>query len=241
MGARAPVRGIAIDLFHTLVDPEDFRPKEFLRPREIAKLVGADPVDLEKFWSSSARERMVTQSPTVLDRVREFCSSRGITPPERVWPQVSDVLGRYADLAIRNPRKGILSALRRFKDEGWLLGLVSNCDEREIRAWADSPLVTLFDATVFSCEVGAAKPDEGAYRALIPRWGGVPLTEAVFVGDGSNDELAGAHRAGFLRVVFDDEFVASNGLRDSAANERLRKQADATIHRLEDLTTVLLP
>jgi phosphoglycolate phosphatase-like HAD superfamily hydrolase len=75
-----------------------------------------------------------------------------------------------------------------------------------------------------------------AYRALVPRRGETPLREAVFVGDASNDELAGVRRAGFSRVVFDTELVSRNGLRSAEANDRLRTDADLCIGRLDEVS-----
>jgi len=231
---------VAFDLFHTLVDPEDFRPKEFVRSREIARLLGLPPAAFERFWAEGLSLRMVQKTPTAADRVRQYCAAQGVAPPDAVWPEVSDILGRYTDLALRNPRRTIENGLRRIKDHGLRLGLVSNCDEREIRAWPESSLAPLFDATVFSCELGVAKPAVEAFRALVPRWDNIPLNEAIFVGDGSHDELAGARHAGFARVVFDAQFVSVNGLRSSEANERLRRDADLTITSLDELLPVLL-
>jgi putative hydrolase of the HAD superfamily len=233
------VRAIALDLFHTLVDPEDFRPKEFLKASAVAELLGLDTEEFVKFWAADAPDRMVTRTPPVTDRVRRYCFSHGVTPPESVWPAVTDILGKYTDLAILNPRRSIIETLGRLRDRGLVLGLISNCDEREVRAWPRSDLAGLFNATVFSCEAGAAKPSARAYQALVPRWGGIPLNDAMFVGDGNNDELAGARRAGFARVVFDSEFVSVNGLRSAEANERLRQDADTAIGHLEDLLALL--
>lgn len=233
------VRAIAFDLFHTIVDPEDFRPKEFIRARAVAVLLNVPSTEFEEYWAATLRDRAIAKVPNVTDRVRRYCSSRGILPPEDAWPAVTDILGRYQNLAIRYPRKNILETLRHLKERGLSLGLVSNCDEREVRGWSASALEPLFDAAVFSCEVGAAKPSMGCYEALIPRWGGIPLRDAVFVGDGSDDELAGARRAGFSRVIFDDEFVARNGLRSAEANERFRGDSDASIGTLSELTSLL--
>jgi putative hydrolase of the HAD superfamily len=234
------VRAVAFDLFHTIVDPEDFRPKEFLRARAVAELLKLPSPEFEEYWAETVLDRVVAKVPTVTDRVRRYCSSRGILPPDGAWSMVTDILGRYQDLAIRNPRKNVLEGLRRLKEQGLALGLVSNCDEREMRAWPDSVLAPIFDAAVFSCEIGFAKPSVEAYQALVPRWGGIPLDEAIFVGDGSNDELAGARRAGFRHVVFDSEFVDHNGLRSPEANERIRKEADTSIRNLSELESALL-
>lgn len=241
MAGRERIRAVAFDLFHTLVDPEEFRPKEFLRADAVAGLLGVPSAEFRRYWGAGYRDRLVSLVPTVTDRVRQFCAARGLRPSDDVWPVISDILGRYQDLALRNPRRTIVEGLRRLKARGLALGLVSNCDEREMRSWGTSPLAPLFDATIFSCEVGVPKPEKEAYLALVPRWGGVPLGEALFVGDGSDEELAGARRAGFVKVVFDSEFVGRNGLRSDEANERLRAEAGGSVAALGEVESLLGP
>lgn len=233
--AEVRLRAIAFDLFHTLVDPEDFRPSGFRRAPEVARLLGLPESEFVAAWEAQSAERQVTRSPTVLERVQAYCRSRGVSPPPEAWSRVDDLLGRYCDRAIQQPRPAIVASLRELKRRGWTLGLVSNCDEREHRAWPSSALAPLFDATVFSCDVGHAKPSAEAFRALLPRWGNIPLAEAMFVGDGNGGELAGARRAGFARVVFQAGFVSVNGLRPATENEKIRREADDSVVGVEEL------
>jgi putative hydrolase of the HAD superfamily len=235
VGRDGPARAIAFDLFHTLVDPEEFRPPTFRRARAVAEQLGIDPGRFERAWAAGLAARQVACRPTVLERVQEYCRTNGVAPPPTVWTEVDDLLGRYQDLAIRNPRPAVIATLDRLRRRGWTLGLISNCDEREIRALPGSELARRFDGVVLSCEVGAAKPSADAFRALIPRWGGVPLEAAIFVGDGSADEIPGAQRAGFARVLFQSGFVATNGLRSAEENERIRAAADAEIGDVAEL------
>jgi putative hydrolase of the HAD superfamily len=235
----AQLRAIAFDLFHTLVDPEEFRPPEFRRAAAAATLLELPVEQFSLMWDSSERGRQLTLSPTVLERVQRICREFQVWPSPEVWSQIDDIMGRYQDMAILKPRKEVLQTLRRLKDEGWVLGLLSNCDEREMRSWKRSELASLFDATVFSCEAGFAKPSPEAYQTLIGRWGEVPPAESVYVGDGANDELAGARRAGFSMIVFQSGFVSVNGLRPAAENDRIRTQADSEIRGIEELPEVL--
>ncbi len=232
-------RAVAFDLFHTLVDPEEFRPPEFHRASAVAARLGLPEAEFTAAWNAGAAERQVSLTPTVVERVRSICRSFGVTPAPAAWAEVDDLLGRYTDLALLRPRATVVSALRRLRESGWTLGLLSNCDERERRGWSRSELARWFDAVVFSCEVGAAKPSTAAFRALVPRWGGIPLEESVFVGDGANDELVGARRAGFARVVFQAGFVSVNGLRSAEANERVRAEADAVVRDVSEVPGLL--
>lgn len=67
-------------------------------------------------------------------------------------------------------------------------------------AWAEvRPHVA---AEVFSCSVGLRKPDPRIYLLACEELGVEPA-EALFVGDGDNDELAGAERVGMTAVLLE--------------------------------------
>ena len=234
-----PVRAIVFDLFHTLVDPMEFTPGGFRRTRAVAELTGLSFPQLDAAWRAEEAARQLTVAPTALERMQAICRRLGAAPPPQVWTQVDHLLGAYQDEAILKPHAATVTALRVLAARGWRLGLLSNCDERERRRWGQSELAPLFDAAVFSCDIGFAKPALEAYADLVPRWGGIPLREAVFVGDGMNDELLGARRAGFAKVVFQSGFVSVNGLRTPSEIEALRAQADVTVGSVEELEQVL--
>ena len=67
---------------------------------------------------------------------------------------------------------------------------------------AGDGLPRAFDAEVFSCSVGLRKPDPKIYRLALDELG-VASEEAIFVGDGANDELAGAERVGMTAVMLE--------------------------------------
>ncbi len=234
-----PLRAIAFDLFHTLVDPTEFSPGGFRRTRAIAELTGAPFPELDSAWRAGEAARQLSVAPTALERMQAACRKLGAAPPAHVWPEVDHLLGAYQDEAILKPHAATVTALRVLAARGWRLGLLSNCDERERRSWGQSELSPLFDAAVFSCDIGFAKPSPEAYADLVPRWGGIPLREAVFVGDGMHDELPGARRAGFAKVVFQAGFVRVNGLRTAAEIEALGAEADVTVGSVEELEQIL--
>ena len=63
----------------------------------------------------------------------------------------------------------------------------------------------LFDALVFSCEIGTNKPEAGIYAACLARLG-VPPDECLFVDD-SAENVAGAERSG-MNVIHYQSFPA---------------------------------
>ena len=76
------------------------------------------------------------------------------------------------------------------------------CSEDVPQLWAETPFHGLFDSEVFSASVGLRKPDPRIYRLALDELGVEP-GEAMFVGDGANDELGGAERVGMTAVMLE--------------------------------------
>jgi putative hydrolase of the HAD superfamily len=98
-------------------------------------------------------------------------------------------------------RDGAAAALAHLRERGLKLGLISVCSEDVPARWPESDLAGLFDVETFSSECGLMKPDPAIYL-LTTRALGVEPADCLFVGDGANDELAGAARVGIRPVLF---------------------------------------
>ena len=98
------------------------------------------------------------------------------------------------------PRPGAVETLAQLRDRGYRVGLITVCSEDVPDVWGDTAFPNLFDATVFSCSVGLRKPDPRIYELACEQLGVEPA-DAIFVGDGANDELAGAQRLGMQAVL----------------------------------------
>ena len=98
------------------------------------------------------------------------------------------------------PRPGAVETLKRLREQDVLLGLITVCSEDVEVLWPSTAFAGLFDAEVFSSAVGLSKPDPRIYLHCCELLGVEPA-EAVFVGDGANDELAGAERVGMRAVL----------------------------------------
>lgn len=223
------------DLFHTLVDPEDFRPKDFNRASEIARLFSIDAEGFSKYWLETRIQRNSTRTRVVV-HLEEYLRRQKVQVDPVLLAAADDLLGRYQDLALLGPRPEIESVVKRLNDQGTKLGLLTNCDEREVREWPRSPLSKFIYATSFSFSTGFVKPSIEAYSSILDKLGVVPA-DVVYVGDGGSDELLGARNAGFGLTVFSKQFVSTNGLRKPSEIEEFSRQADWTITRLEELFT----
>jgi len=229
----SPIRAVVFDLFHTLVDPEDFRPRGFDRVERIATVLGVDPVGLRAHWDGQLAALAVCADRPA-DRVAAYAHSRGLPVTPAQYEEVDDVLGRYQDLALEHPRPEIVAALGELRSRGLRLGLLSNAHERDVRAWGRSPLRPLLDAARFSCFLGTAKPDPAAYRRVLADLG-ADAGQAAFVADGGGGELAGARRCGFSLVVLVSGPARRSGLRTDAEVAALEPDADLHLAGVEDL------
>jgi putative hydrolase of the HAD superfamily len=77
--------------------------------------------------------------------------------------------------------------------------MISACSQDVPDVWDRTPLGGLFDSTIFSCSVGFSKPDRRIYELAADELG-VETSDCLFVGDGANDELPGAERAGMTAL-----------------------------------------
>ncbi len=98
------------------------------------------------------------------------------------------------------PRAGAVETLQELRADGYLVGLITVCTEDVELLWPESEFAGLFDAEVFSNSVGLSKPDPRIYLHCCELLGVEP-GDAVFVGDGANDELAGARRVGMEAIL----------------------------------------
>ena len=230
------MRGIVFDLFHTLVDPEDFRPRESWRLRHVAETIDANGRDLVMFWKDTYLER--TTSPVSgTDLILRYAADNGVEVSESQVAEISGHLGDYQDTALERPRPDVQEAVASMADAREL-ALLSNCYIEEVAAWPRSPLAPHFAGAAFSYAIGFRKPDRDAYLAATGLLGLGP-EDCAFVGNGGSNELGGARAAGFGLVVHQNQFNEGNGLVTAEEQHRRAAQADAQITALGELEPLL--
>ena len=231
------MRGIVFDLFHTLVDPEDFRPRDSWRLRHVAEAMGeASGRELIMFWKDTYKER--TTSPVSgTDLILRYAADNKIELSANQQAEITAHLGDYQDTALKQPRPDVLDAVA---DLARTLDLVvlSNCYLEEVEAWPTSPLAQHFSGAAFSYEIGARKPDLDAYLAATDTLELSPK-DCAFVGNGGSNELQGARDTGFALVVHQNQFNATDGLVTEEEQQRRAAQADAQITSLAELAPLL--
>jgi len=181
-------RAVIFDLWDTLVDFDPIAGRAF--QDRVAEHLGRDPDEFAALWFEGRAQR---ESGTLREYLRE------IGAPEDLVEELV-TLRRDSTRSLLAPRPGAVETLEQLRVGGRRVGLITVCSEDVPDVWKETPFADLFDATVFSCSVGMRKPDPRIYRLACEELGVEP-DETMFVGDGANDELAGAERVGMQAVL----------------------------------------
>jgi putative hydrolase of the HAD superfamily len=182
------VRAVIFDLWDTLIDWDVERSRA--TQDAIAGRLGADPDEFSRLWLDRRAER---DTGTLAD------AFRSVGAGEQLVPELVELRHEsFREVCV--PRPGALETLRELRRRGIKLGMISVCSEEVALLWDETPFAGLFDSAVFSCSVGLRKPDPAIYRLALDELGVEP-GDAMFVGDGANDELGGAERVGMRAVL----------------------------------------
>ena len=178
------VKAVVFDLWETLIDWDRAAAARMLD--EVLSIAGRG---FGERWSASTLRYVAP--------IRVALADAGVA--EESVERICSVRLRYHRAALV-PRPGAVETLRELRRRGVLTGLITVCSEDIEVLWPESMFAGLFDAEVFSSAVGLSKPDPRIYRHCLEQLG-VDAAEAVFVGDGANDELAGARRVGMEAIL----------------------------------------
>jgi HAD superfamily hydrolase (TIGR01549 family) len=96
----------------------------------------------------------------------------------------------------------LVETLGTLKEQGYLLGVLSNRSESYSGYLAERGLSEFFNLAVFAGEAGLYKPDPGAFHYLLDR-AGVSADASIYVGDNYYADVVGAREAGMSPVLLD--------------------------------------
>jgi len=183
-GAGAGRRAVIFDLWETLIDWD-----------AEAAAVMTDRIDA--IVGGGFRDRWYGAPNRYTAPVRTVLAEIGV--PQESMDDVCAIRLDYVRGCLV-PRAGAVETLERLRDDGYRLGLITVCSQDVETLWPDSAFAGLFDAEVFSSRLGISKPDPQVYLYCCELLGVEPR-DALFVGDGANDELEGARRVGMQAVL----------------------------------------
>ena len=186
-------RAVVFDLWQTLAIWPDELSRDF-RLRW-SRRIGRSLEDIDRAWFESGLYELRETGPIA----RALASVHETLGVEADLDELVSWRIEYARTAVV-PSDGVAATLEELRRRGIGLGLISNCTEDVALVWDESPFAGLLDVTVFSATAGCMKPDPRIYELALGELG-VDASEALFVGDGANDELHGAVRVGMRPVL----------------------------------------
>lgn len=180
---------ILFDLYGTLLEAD---PRAV--HREIPRALGVSP----RRWLQFVRNDLLVRrfdDPAAF--ARHICDELAPGHPGSMEGECIAILDR----ALREvrPKEGVHSLLAFLRRRGFRTGLLSNLSSSYKQPLHRLGLEESFDAMVFSCDEGRAKPDEAVYRVLLERLG-AGATDAWFVGDSLANDVEAPRRLGMRGI-----------------------------------------
>ena len=163
--------------------------------------------------SSRIRESLVVDAPTLA----EFCDHLGVSHPPNL-PDIQRDLDADIDRAETFPES--LAALHALRDRGLRVALISNLASPYKRAVVKLDLESYFDAILYSCDLGIAKPDPDIYRDALTKLN-TTAQSTLMVGDSQRSDVDGPMAVGVRGFLID-----RNG--QSSGDSVLRALTDVT-------------
>ena len=206
------IKAVFFDLYHTLVRYEppreelearalkglgiDVNPEVFRRP-----LVTADEFIYEEIarcplGKRSEQEKMALYAQYQGIVLREA----GIEATDRL---VLGVLGKMRQSSMELVLfDDVVSALTDLKNQGVILGLISNMDRDITPLLNELGLLSFLQVVVTSQDAGFNKPQPEIFQEALRR-AGVQPEEAIYVGDQYRIDVGGANTAGMKGILLD--------------------------------------
>jgi putative hydrolase of the HAD superfamily len=194
-------KAIIFDLFGTLVD--NFIRGEYERVlAEMAAILNTPFKEFQRVWLESFPQRVTGAHANQKASIEYICRELNAPVTEAQVEQAFRVRLDYTKRSVV-PRPDALATLKKLKEAGYKIGLISDCSGEIPLIWDSTPLAPFFDVTVFSCVAGIKKPDPRIYHlALDPLQ--VRPQDCLYVGDGSSQELTGALKVGMHPILIRD-------------------------------------
>jgi len=185
------IQGVLFDLFETLVTESGALMR---RASSLAAELGVNEDAYRKQWRSR-RLDIVLGRCSFRDTLAQIVRTLGGTPDAKLLEHLWSERVKQKAAVLGTVEPDLLAAIDALRARGLKLAVVTNSFAEDVAGWDSSPLRSLFDVTLFSCAAGLAKPDLEIYL-LACRELRVPPDRTLFIGDGGDDELAGARTAG---------------------------------------------
>ena len=184
------IRNIVFDMGQVMIrfDPEMFMDRAGIYDPDDRKLIRNElfrSVEWAQMDEGTLTEE--TAEPTILNRI-----------PERLKETVRELLYNWAFPREQIP--GMEDLVRRLKETGYRIWLLSNASAMQPKYWQKVPVSRYFDGTMISCDVKVVKPSREIYRLFTEKFI-LKAEECLFIDDAPSN-VAGAIACGWQGIVF---------------------------------------
>jgi len=158
--------------------------------------------DSEAQYQAALAEQVGIAAPLVM---RRFMQAQGLPLQDALVEAAAEAYCRGGPELVAPLRAGAVETLTALKARGLLLAALSNTIQpgrfltTNMSRWG---LQDLFDARVYSSDVGVAKPHPRIFRVALEQLG-VAAASAVYVGDRLIPDVAGPHAVGMKAVLIE--------------------------------------
>ncbi len=157
-------------------------------------------VDSEEQYHAALAQQLGLDIATVM---RRFLGAQGLPTDDDLVEAAAEAYCRGGPELVAPLRTGAVETLAALKARGVLLGAISNTIQpgrflsTNMERWG---LSAMFDARVYSSDVGVAKPHPRIFRVALEQLG-VPAESAVYVGDRLVPDVGGPQAVGMKAVL----------------------------------------
>jgi HAD superfamily hydrolase (TIGR01509 family) len=195
------ITAVLFDLFETLISESGLEPA---RASHLGERLGLDNEAFRVEWKTR-RPRIVVGQLSFVEALTEISKALAGTADAATIQRIAEQRIREKAGAYDRIEREVMALITRLRSRGIRLAVVSNCFQEDAVGWWTCALAHEFQCAVFSFAEGLAKPNPEIYLRAIRCLDVDPAT-AVFVGDGGDNEIAGATEAG-LRAFRSTWFV----------------------------------
>ena len=190
-------KAVIFDLFGTLVD--DFVSSVGQMHQEMAEALNVPYEQFIRLWSQTAEMRIIGAFETVEANIKHVCDAMNVHPRAEQIEKAVEIRMKYIRQALQ-PRPDAVATVRRLKDQGYKIGLISNCSIEIPLLWLATAFADLIDTPIFSSRVRLRKPDPRIYHLACQRLGVTP-EDCLYIADGEDHELTAAAQVGLHPVL----------------------------------------
>jgi putative hydrolase of the HAD superfamily len=185
------IHAVVFDLYETLITESGI---QTTRAGSLAATLGLERDAYRREWKAR-RPDVVRGRMSFAAALMEISATLNGNVDEEVVRRVCEQRIREKAVAYAQVHEEVAALVTTLSRRGVRLAVVSNGFKEDVIGWADWALADKFACTVFSYAERVAKPDPEIYRRAIQQLDVEPAA-AAYIGDGADEELAGAAQAG---------------------------------------------